>query len=171
MAMPSCRAECGGGANREGRRFPAGRASAVSFTGRRGHILIVDDDSDVREVVGASLEEAGYAVTAARNGADALIKLSQMALPQLILLDLAMPQLNGPDFLREMLHDPTYSRIPVIVISGTSLGREAAAAMGADGYLRKPVVAEQLLRALEEALGGLDDEALAPTERQPPRHD
>lgn len=146
-------------------------AGSMHLSAKRNHILVVDDDSDVRDAVSASLEDAGYAVTLAHNGADALIKLSQMSLPELILLDLAMPELNGPDFLREMLHDPTYSHIPVVVVSGTALGREAAVMMGADDYLRKPVAPGELLRAVERALCDWDDEAVAPTERQPFPHD
>lgn len=149
--------------------FDAARASGVSLAGRRGHLLIVDDDRDVCEAGRSALEDAGYVVTEAHNGADALIKLSQMALPQLILLDSTVPQLNGPDFLREMLHDPTYSRIPVVVVSGSPLGREVAAAMGADGYLKKPVAPGELLKAVEEVLGEAE-EAAAPTERRPARH-
>ncbi|RYZ06142.1 MAG: response regulator [Myxococcales bacterium] len=142
-------------------------AGGSSLLGTRGHVLVVDDDSDVRDAVSAALEDGGYAVTLAHNGADALIKLSQMSLPSLILLDLAMPQLDGPDFLREMLHDPTYSHIPVVVVSGTALGREAAVTMGADDFLKKPLSPGELLRAIERALCDWDDEALAPTERQP----
>jgi CheY-like chemotaxis protein len=142
-------------------------SGGVNLGVSRGHILAVDDDDDLRDAVGALLEDAGYRVTFAHNGADALIKLSQMSLPELILLDLAMPQLSGPDFLREVLHDPTYSRIPVVVVTGTSLPREDAAALGADGYLRKPIQRVELLRAVEQALCDWDDEALAPTERQP----
>lgn len=158
-------------ATSEGRILAVGQVRGVSAAAERGHVLVVDDDRDVRDAVSCALEEAGYTVTLAHNGADALIKLSQMSLPSLILLDLAMPQLNGPDFLREMLQDPTYSHIPVIVVSGTALGREAAVMMGADGYLKKPIVADELQRAIEHALCDWNDEALAPTERQPAPHD
>jgi two-component system response regulator MprA len=136
----------------------------------RGHILVVDDDHDVRDAVGGALEDAGYAVTLAHDGADALAKLGQMSLPDLIVLDLAMPVLSGPDFLRHTLHDPAYAHIPVVVVSGTALGNEEAAAMGADGYLKKPVPRAQLLEAVERARCDWDDEALAPTEWRPTPH-
>lgn len=139
----------------------------MSLASGSSHILLVDDDHDVCEALCCVLEDAGYVVTVAHHGADALIKLSQMKLPQLILLDLSMPQLSGPDFLREMLLDPTYSRIPVVVVSGSEQIHEEAAAIGAYGYLKKPLDPTELLRIVGGAGIDWDDDALAPTERQP----
>jgi CheY-like chemotaxis protein len=171
--MPISRAGClePDALSHEDRRPAAERLSGVELSGTRGHILVVDDDHAARDAVSGVLTVGGYTVTRAHSRADALIKLSQLSLPVLILLDLATSQLGGQDFLREVLQDPTYSRIPVVVVSATSNGREVAAALGAEDCLRKPIAPGELLRAVERALNDWDDEAAAPTERQPLRED
>lgn len=102
-------------------------------------ILLVDDDSDARELVAQLLEQDGYAVITAQDGADALTKLTEGAPPRLIILDLNMPELDGAGFAHCLLRKPTFGRVPVLVVSGSVTGRQQATLLGADAFLQKPL--------------------------------
>jgi len=120
-------------------------------------VMLVDDDVDYREAVSAVLEQAGYTVVAAGSGLEALRLLESSAVsPDLILLDLAQPIMDGRQFVREHRSRPALAGIPVALISGEQdLGRQAAA-LAVDDYLLKPVGADALL-ALVRRLAGLPD--------------
>ncbi len=114
-------------------------------------ILIVDDDPEIRSTIGELLEDEGYVVEEAENGADALEVLRRMpASPCLVLLDLMMPVMNGFDVLRELAADPRLSNVPVVVLSAHS---QAASVEGAKRFLRKPVTLAQLLGAAADFCG------------------
>lgn len=82
------------------------------------HILIVEDDPAICEAYKLVLEEEGYVVLTAENGKDAVTKLKQCeALPDLILLDLMMPVMNGWEFLEVRRADPTLAGIPVLALT------------------------------------------------------
>jgi CheY-like chemotaxis protein len=117
-------------------------------------IVLVDDDADTRELLTELLEDQGYQVRTAHNGADALIKLTQGALPTLIILDLNMPGLNGPDFVHRLLQDPTFGRVPVLVVSASVTGRQQAALLGADAFLEKPFHLPDLLEQVSRLVEG-----------------
>ena len=117
-------------------------------------IVLVDDDPDTRELFTEFLEDQGYKVRTAHNGADALIKVTQGALPALIILDLNMPGLNGPDFVHRLLQDPTFGRVPVLVVSGSVTGRQQAALLGADAFLQKPLHFPDLLEQVSHLVKG-----------------
>jgi CheY-like chemotaxis protein len=108
-------------------------------------VVLVDDDTDTREQLTELLEDEGYRVLTAHDGADALEKLMQAALPSLIILDLNMPGLNGADFAHRLLLNPTFGRVPVLVVSGSATGRQQAALLGADAFLEKPLRSTDLL--------------------------
>src|SRR5258707_15538086 len=92
----------------------------------RSCILVVEDDAMTRESIVDLLGEAGYSVTEATNGAEALEKLRQGPAPCVILLDLMMPVMSGQEFRREQLTDPALAAIPGIVVSaGDMWHREA----------------------------------------------
>jgi CheY-like chemotaxis protein len=114
----------------------------------------VDDDTDTREQLTELLEDQGYLVMTAQNGADALEKLMQAALPHLIILDLNMPGLNGADFAHRLLHNPTFGRVPVLVVSGSATGRQQAALLGADAFLEKPLRCDVLLEHVSHLVEG-----------------
>src|SRR4051794_1806685 len=95
-------------------------------------IVLVDDDLDTREQLAELLEDHGYRVVTAHDGAEALAKLTPGALPSLIILDLIMPGLDGPEFVHRLLLDPTFGGVPVLVVSGSVTGRQQAALLGAD---------------------------------------
>jgi CheY-like chemotaxis protein len=106
-------------------------------------ILIVEDDPEIRETLAQVLEDEGYAVATAENGRDALVKLSELPRPCLILLDLMMPVMSGSEFLVALRQRPVADDIPVIIVSAWP--REAAAVHGARAFLGKPVDLQELL--------------------------
>lgn len=108
-------------------------------------VLVVDDESDIREAVAEVLADEGYEVLGARDGAEALQKLREHH-PDLVLLDLMMPRMNGWEFRAAQKGDPDCSGIPVIVVS--ALGR--ATGFDADDYLQKPFEVDRLLTAVRQ---------------------
>jgi CheY-like chemotaxis protein len=111
-------------------------------------ILIVEDDALTREALTVMLQEDGYRVCGAANGQDALERLRQGRPPDLILLDLMMPVMNGWDFMHAQMGDPSLAAIPVVICSGTSDCKQQAAALGAAAYLKKPIEVDALLRTI-----------------------
>src|SRR5437764_2176074 len=100
-------------------------------------VLLVDDDSQVREVVRINLEMEGYAVREAANAEDGLAALEEEA-PDLILLDVMMPQVDGWEMLRRVQERHGVGSIPVVMFSGQlDAGREAVE-RGAQGFVGKP---------------------------------
>lgn len=112
-------------------------------------VLVVEDDGDVRAALSDLLCDEGFEVICAENGLDALEKLQQMDPPDLILLDLLMPVMNGWQFIKAQKRDPRLLYIPVVVISAEDSGKRKAAALGADGYLPKPIRPGQLWSTVE----------------------
>lgn len=121
----------------------------------RQPILIVDDDGDVRELVGELLEEEGYAVADAPNGQVALELMRSGFRPALILLDLMMPELDGWGFRDEQMRDPELRQVPVIIASASGFSRESIAAELAPAeVLPKPYHADNLLAAVRRLTAG-----------------
>jgi len=117
-----------------------------------GPILIVDDNDEVREALGALLESAGHQVLAAADGREALAFLRRCEVPPcLVLLDLMMPGLNGWDFRAEQIRDERLAAIPVIVLSAHPLAMDAKN-MGAAAVLLKPFDPETVLAAVRATL-------------------
>jgi CheY-like chemotaxis protein len=115
-------------------------------------ILFVEDDLDIRETLTEILREEGWQVDAAGHGLAALEALrSDKPLPAVILLDLMMPIMNGWQFRAEQLADAKLEHLPVVIISAASNIEQTAAAMGAKGFVRKPVKLDELLNALRSA--------------------
>jgi two-component system, chemotaxis family, chemotaxis protein CheY len=119
------------------------------------NILIVDDDSDIREAVADALVHEGHQVQMAANGREALdwlkgVPLSQ-PLPGLILLDLMMPILDGRGFLRELRKLNRLALIPVFVFSAHDDAIDVAAALKTAGFLRKPLRMDDLLGVVQTA--------------------
>jgi two-component system chemotaxis response regulator CheY len=109
-------------------------------------VLVVDDDADTREAVGEVLRDDGYLVSQAPNGDVALCDLRAASeLPDVILLDLMMPVMDGVAFRAEQLADPALADIPVAVFSAHARAEEAARALNADAYLEKPLELDELL--------------------------
>lgn len=108
-------------------------------------VLVVDDESDIRLALAEVLAEEGHQVVAARDGAEALKFLCSFH-PDLVLLDLMMPGMNGWEFRREQkqLADSALAHTPVVILS--ALGREGA--IDAEGFVPKPFDLEELLGAI-----------------------
>ena len=110
-------------------------------------ILVVDDDVDLRRSLAEVLTEIGYSVACARNGEDALRQLQTGGVPSAILLDLAMPVMDGWTFRDRMRRDPRLAGIPTVVISA-SLTADARAC-DADAFLAKPFDLDRLIATLD----------------------
>lgn len=111
-------------------------------------ILIVDDDENARLLLRGLLAPEGYGIDTAANGQEALDRLHQGPRPDLILLDLAMPVMDGWQFSRALQQDPGLAAIPLVVVSGVNDAQEKVAGLGAVGLLTKPIALEQLLAAV-----------------------
>lgn len=120
----------------------------------RRKILVVEDDPDQLEAIRGNLKNAGFAIGTASNGVDALIK-TRSVLPDLIVLDLMLPQLNGLDICRTLREDSATASIPVIMLTGMNshLTRLAGFEAGINAFLTKPYHPEELLSKVEELLG------------------
>ncbi len=118
----------------------------------RKTILVVEDDAVTRESLGLILGAQGYDVLGAANGQDALGLLRSGPHPNLILLDLMMPIMDGWQFRREQAADTALSAIPVVVLSADGNVQQKATALRATGYLQKPVEVESLLDAIRQQL-------------------
>ncbi len=113
-------------------------------------ILIVDDDADVREALRLLLERRGFAVTEAVDGLDALETLER-ELPSVVLLDVMMPVMSGPELLERLRNDERYTEVPVILV--TAWPRQATALPGARAVVKKPVNIGELTQQIEQVLG------------------
>jgi two-component system chemotaxis response regulator CheY len=107
-------------------------------------ILVADDDVDIRDATRLVLEHNGYLVVAASNGEEAL-RLLQDGPVDLILLDMMMPVMDGWGFRNSQPEGPAFVNIPVVVLTGDGRASAKAEAIGAAGYLRKPVDLDVLL--------------------------
>jgi CheY-like chemotaxis protein len=115
---------------------------------REAKILVVEDDDDIRDSLKELLEEEGYQVDTAANGEQALNRLRGEA-PQLILLDLMMPVMDGWEFQRQLRDSPSLSGVPIIVISASKFSREP---LNAAAFIPKPLDAGVLLETIESFL-------------------
>lgn len=116
------------------------------------YILIVEDDFAIREILTQVLEEHGYDVQGAANGQEALVFLQRHAPPQLILLDLMMPVMDGYAFRTAQQADAALASIPVVVLSADKES-EIDPALEADGQLEKPVRLATLVEVVERFCG------------------
>jgi two-component system response regulator MprA len=113
-------------------------------------LLIVEDDADAREAIVLFLEAAGYSVVAAENGLTAIELLRGGLRPDLIMLDLMMPVMNGSEFRAAQLQDPALRSIPILLLSAHPTLRARAAELGISAYLDKPFDIDDLLQRIKE---------------------
>ena len=107
-------------------------------------VLVVDDDPDSRALLELVLSHEGYTVRSAANGAEALTSARQCR-PDVILLDLAMPVMDGFAFRAEQLCDPELAHIPVICVSGRHDAHEASRRMKLAGCVGKPFSLQEIV--------------------------
>lgn len=114
------------------------------------HILIVDDDTHIRELLKQELTQAGYQVQEARNGMEAINYVSQNR-PDLIILDVMMPEVNGFDVAAALKNNPTTANIPIIILSIVE-DRQKGYRLGVDRYITKPFLMDNLLQEVNQLL-------------------
>jgi CheY-like chemotaxis protein/MinD-like ATPase involved in chromosome partitioning or flagellar assembly len=116
-------------------------------------ILLVDDNVDTLKVTGLMLEDQGYEIVAALSGTEAVIK-AETDKPDLIFLDIMMPDLDGYGICRQIRANPATADVPILMFSAKGMPRdkEAATEAGADGYLTKPARINELVAHVEATL-------------------
>lgn len=115
------------------------------------HILVIDDDRDIRDMLGMVLAAEGYVVDTAVDGLAGLDRLHMGPRPSLILLDMMMPRLDGEGFMKAMRSNSQTADIPVVILTGHPAAHKKAAELGAAGCLLKPVELVDLLSIVHKA--------------------
>jgi CheY-like chemotaxis protein len=115
-------------------------------------ILVVDDEPDIRSVVGQVLREAGYRVLAAANGAEALERMHEQP-PDGVVLDLSMPLMDGKSFLAACRADPAYTHVPVALFTTATNVGGIAETLDVQAYLSKPFDLDELTEAVARLVG------------------
>jgi CheY-like chemotaxis protein len=119
----------------------------------RKKILIVDDELELLEVTATRLETSGFKVVKAASSEEALKKLRK-AKPDLILLDLLLPEMQGEDLCRKLKSSAAYRKIPVILFTASAVRiDEKSKETGADDYILKPFEPEDLLFKIKKYIG------------------
>jgi CheY-like chemotaxis protein len=116
----------------------------------RATLLLVDDNDDAREALAYLIEQTGCQVIEARNGEQALSVLRQGLRPDLILLDLMMPGLDGWAFRSEQRKLDGADDVPVVIYSGSPTVEDDATELQAAGWLRKPLDFDRLLELVHQ---------------------
>jgi two-component system phosphate regulon response regulator PhoB len=138
-----------------------------NMTKMKKKVLVVDDEKDIVEMIAFNLQRNGYEVITAHNGNDGL-DLAEKHVPDLIILDLMMPGLDGTDVTRRLKADPRTKNIPLIMLTAKSEETDVVVGLtlGADDYITKPFSMKILLarlgtvlRRAESANGGTSEES------------
>ncbi|HIK18107.1 MAG TPA: response regulator transcription factor [Leptolyngbyaceae cyanobacterium M33_DOE_097] len=118
-----------------------------------GQLLLVDDEPGLREAVQAYLEDSGYTVDVASNARDGL-DLARQKLPDLIITDIMMPQVDGYQFLKQLRDDPQFKTLPVVFLTarGMTSDRIQGYNAGCDAYLSKPFDPDELVAIVQNLL-------------------
>ena len=122
-------------------------------------VLVVDDEREIRDLLSGFLEEAGFLVTLAKNGTEALTRAKEF-LPDVILLDIILPDLDGISVYESLRQSKTMSHIPVLFFSALSnsmpkhLSREKG--LAPYSFIPKPVSAGLLMSEIRKLIGGHD---------------
>jgi len=116
-------------------------------------VLIVEDEPDIRALVVHHLKREGYQVSAACSGEEALRQV-QAALPDLVLLDLMMPAMDGLEVCRRLRQDPATAMLPIVMLTakGDEIDRVLGLEIGADDYVVKPFSPKELLARVRAVL-------------------
>ncbi len=111
-------------------------------------ILVVEDDRDIREFLAVLLQAEGYDVVTASNGSQARDHLVSSTVPELILLDLMMPELDGWNLRKELSVNTDLRDVPIIILSGLSNLHQEAQALKVAAYFKKPFDMDDLMETI-----------------------
>lgn len=125
--------------------------AALRSNSRRATILVAEDHLDSRDALRALLEAFGYRVIEAVNGREA-IRLALSKRPDLILMDIMMPELDGFEATRELRRHAEMARIPIIAVTAMEGAHQLAIQAGANDYVRKPVDIRRLVAKVHDWL-------------------
>ena len=116
-------------------------------------VLIIEDEPDIRDLLAFHLEREGYAVTRSSNGAEGL-RLARGAPPDLILLDLMLPEMDGLEVCRRLRQDPATQAVPLVMLTarGDEVDRVLGLEMGADDYVVKPFSPREVVARVRAVL-------------------
>ncbi len=119
----------------------------------KSKILVVDDEPDLLELIDTNLSAAGFTVLKADNGKEAFRQARQMQ-PQLILLDVMLPELDGLEVCKMLRHDPATRAIPIVMLTAraTEIDRVLGLELGADDYVTKPFSMRELVLRVKKLL-------------------
>lgn len=117
-------------------------------------IVVVDDDRDIRMILRANLEEEGYAVLEASGGREAL-EVIRGSDPDLVVLDIMMPEVDGYDVLQELRSTPDYADLPVVLLTARRQESDVweGWSAGADYYITKPFKMDELIKFIRYIFG------------------
>jgi CheY-like chemotaxis protein len=118
-------------------------------------VLIIEDEEDAADMFAEMMRVSGYRVLKTSSSTPALRMLTAEK-PDVVILDIMMPEISGLEILRQMRQDPVLANLPVVVVSAQSMPADIKIGMeaGASMYLTKPVGFTELKEAIERALGG-----------------
>ena len=133
---------------------PAAGDGSVTATAKR-RVLLVDDSLSVRKVIGHMLTKAGFDVTTANDGADALTRLAEAEFDVLV-TDLEMPRLNGYELLEDVRRRPSLRDLPVVILTTRAGDKHQSLArrLGVNAYMTKPVAEEAFVRLIDSLAQG-----------------
>ena len=116
-------------------------------------VLIVEDEPDIRDLLVFHLEREGYHVTKSRNGEDA-VRLAHASPPDLVVLDLMLPEMDGLEVCSRLRRDPVTQAVPIVMLTarGDELDRVLGLEMGADDYVVKPFSPRELVARIRAVL-------------------
>ena len=152
---------------------PPATPSTPPLSGPSKTILVVDDEADIRKILNRVLSSKGYAVIEADRGLEAL-RLVKSHMPDLILLDAMLPEIQGFEIARRVKSSQKYAHIPIVMVSAVYKGwryaEDAKQSYGVDAYIEKPFRIQDVVAAVEAALAGKEMPAFArpKSERPPP---
>ena len=129
-------------------------------------ILVVEDTAEISEVFRRLLTSAGFHVLQAGDGADG-VKQARQHQPDLIVMDITLPILDGISAVRELKADEATAHMPVIFVSGDAFAARRARAAGGEAFLSKPVRAAELLGTITRTLGDAQQRAGWQSSRKP----
>ncbi len=119
------------------------------------YVLLVEDDPDIRELVLEAFQIMNVEATAASCGSDAIEALQAHGKPAVVLLDLMMPKTDGVWFCNERKKYPHFLDIPVVILTADSKIESKAAELAVNGFLRKPVTIDDLMKTVHKYLPNL----------------